>query len=166
MKKYAIAAGILVLVMGAALALHAEAKFRRASQSWGGPPMAGRFLQHMADVLDLTDAQQAQIKKMWKDEQPTLKPLLQQLAQGHKQMVAATSGGKFDQAQVQAIANQQAQTIAQLIVEKQKLQSKVYTVLNADQQAKFDRLQQRHMARMQKWLDRPAGASEQAPQAQ
>ena len=164
MKKYAITAGIVVVVLAAALALHAEAKFRRASQSWGGPPRAGRFLQHMADVLDLTDAQQAQIKQMWKDEQPAIRPLLQQLAEGHKQMVAATSGGKFDQAQVQAIASQQAQTITQLIVEKQKLQSKVYTVLNADQQAKLDRLQQRHMARMQKWLDR--AGSEQVPKAQ
>ncbi len=153
MKKYAITAGIIVVVLAAALALHAEAKFRRASQSWGGPPMAGRFLQHMADVLDLTDAQQAQIKQMWTAEQPAIRPLLQQLADGHQQMVAATKGGKFDQAQVQAIANQQAQTIAQLIVEKQKLQAKVYTLLNADQQAKLERLQQRHMARMQKWLD-------------
>ncbi len=153
MKKYAITAGIIAVVLAAALALHAEAKFRRASRSWGGPPMAGRFLQHMADVLDLTDAQQAQIKQMWKDEQPAIRPLLQQLSEGHQRMVAATKGGKFDQAQVQAIANQQAQTIAQLIVEKQKLQAKVYTVLNADQQAKLERLQQRHMARMQKWLD-------------
>lgn len=162
MKKYAITSGIIVVVLAAALALHAEAKFRRASQSWGGPPMAGRFLQHMADVLDLTDAQQAQIKQMWQDEQPAVRPLLQQLAETHKQMVAATGGGKFDQAQVQTIANQQAQTIAQLIVEKQKLQSKVYTVLNADQKAKFERLQQRHMSRMQRWLDR----QEQAPKAQ
>lgn len=154
MKKYAITAGIVVVVLAAALALHAEAKFRRASHSWGGPPMAGRFLQHMTDVLDLTDAQQAQIKQMWQDELPTLRPLLQQLAANHKQMVTATSGGKFDQAQVQSIANQQAQTIAQLIVEKQKLQSKVYTVLNAEQQAKLERLQQRHMERMQRWLNR------------
>ncbi len=162
MKKYAITAGIIAVVLAAALALHAEAKFRRASQSWGGPPMAGRFLQHMADTLDLTDAQQAQIKQMWKDEQPAIRPLLQQLAEGHKRMVAATSGGKFDQAQVQAIASQQAQTITQLIVEKQKLQAKVYGILNADQQAKFERLQQRHMQRMQKWLDR----SNEVPKAQ
>ena len=159
MKKYAITAGILVVVLAGALALHAQAKFRRASQSWGGPPMAGRFLQHMTDVLDLSDAQQAQVKQMWQDEQPTIRPLIQQLADAHKQMVAATSGGKFDQAEVQTIANQQAQTIAQLIVEKQKLQAKVFTVLNADQQAKFERLQQRHMARMQKWLDRSGQVS-------
>jgi len=162
MKKYAITAGIVVVVLAAGLALHAESRFRRASRSWGGPPMAGRFLQHMADMLDLTDAQQAQIKQMWQAELPTLRPLMQQLAEGHKQMAAATSGGKFDQGQVQAIANQQAQTIAQLIVEKQKLQSTVYTVLNADQQAKLERLQQRHMERMQRWLDR----QNQAPKAQ
>ena len=61
MKKYAIVAAIVVAVLGAGLALHAEAKFRHASQTWGGPPMAGRFFQHMVDVLDLTDAQQAEV---------------------------------------------------------------------------------------------------------
>jgi len=153
MKKYAITAAIVVAVLGAALAVHAEARFRHASQSWGGPPMAGRFLQHMSDVLDLTDAQQAQIKDMWKAEKPTIMPLVKQLADNHKQMMAVTAGGKFDQAQVQAIANQQAQTLAQLIVEKQKLQSKVYAMLTADQQAKMDRLQQRHAARMERWIN-------------
>ncbi len=165
MKKYAITAAVVVAVLGVALAVHAEAKFRRASQSWGGPPMAGRFLQHMADVLDLTDGQQAQIKNLWQAEQPTIRPLLKQLADTHKQMVAVTAGGKFDQEKVQALANQQAQTIAQLIVEKQKLQSQVYALLTADQQAKMDRLQQRHMARMERWLDRQ-GAPAQDSKAQ
>ena len=154
MKKFAIVAAVSVAVLAAALALHAEAKFRHASEKWGGPPMAGRFLQHMADVLDLTDAQQAQVKSMWQAEQPNIMPLVQQLANAHQQMVAVTAGGKFDQAQVQTIANQQAQTIAQLIVEKQKLQSQVYSILTPDQQAKFAHLQQRHMDRMQKWLNR------------
>ena len=165
MKKYAITAAVAVAVLGVALAVHAEARFRRASQSWGGPPMAGRFLQHMTDVLDLTDAQQAQIKSLWQAEQPTIKPLVRQLADTHKQMVAVTAGGKFDQAKVQTLANQQAQTIAQLIVEKQKLQSQVYALLTPDQQAKMDRLQQRHMARMERWLDRP-DAKTQNPTAQ
>jgi Spy/CpxP family protein refolding chaperone len=154
MKKYGIVTAIVVVVLGAALALHAEAKFRHASQTWGGPPMAGRFLQHMADVLDLTDAQQGQIKQMWQAELPTIQPLVQQLAEQHKQMVAATQGGRFNEAQVRPIANQQAQVIAQLIVEKQKLQSQVYAILTPDQQAKMARLQQRHMDRMQNWLNK------------
>ncbi len=156
MKKYAIVAAITVAILGLALALHAEAKFRHASQTWGGPPMAGRFFQHMVDVLDLTDAQQAQVKQMWQAELPTIQPLIQQLADQHKQMVAATQGGKFNEAQVRPIANQQAQVIAQLIVEKQKLQSQVYGILTPDQQAKAARLQQRHMERMQNWLNQQA----------
>ncbi len=156
MKKYGIAAAIVILVLGVALAVHAQAKFLHASQSWGGPPMAGRFLQHMADMLDLTDAQQAQIKQLWQGEQPTIMPLVKQLADAHKQMLAVTAGGKFDEAQVQGIANQQAQTIVQLIVEKQKLQSKVYAVLTPDQRVKLERLQQRHMARMEPWMTNSA----------
>ncbi len=164
MKKFGIIAAIAVVVLGVTLAVHAEAKFRHASQTWGGPPMAGRFLQHMADVLDLTDAQQAQVKSMWQAERPNIMPLVQQLADAHKQMVAVTANGKFDQAQVQTIANQQAQTIAQLIVEKQKLQSQIYGILTPDQQAKFARIQQRHIDRMQKWLNQ--GSQAQGSQQQ
>ena len=164
MKKFGIIAAIAIIVLGVTLVVHAEAKFRHASQTWGGPPMAGRFLQHMADVLDLTDAQQAQVKSMWQAEQPNIMPLVQQLANAHKQMVGVTANGKFDQAQVQTIANQQAQTIVQLIVEKQKLQSQVYAILTPDQQAKFARIQQRHMDRIQQWLNK--GAQAQGPQQQ
>ncbi|MGE5205367.1 MAG: Spy/CpxP family protein refolding chaperone, partial [Chlamydiota bacterium] len=60
--------------------------------------------------------------------------------------------GQFDQAQVQAIANQQGQTLANLIVARQELQSKIYALLTPDQQAKFNQMQQRRLEHMQKWL--------------
>ena len=109
-------------------------------------PFMGRYLQ-------LTAAQRDQIKSMWQAERSTTQPLLQQLASQRKQMMAATANGKFDAANVQAIANQQSQTTASLMVERQKLQAQIYNqVLTPDQRTKFDQMRQKQVERLDKWL--------------
>lgn len=100
------------------------------------------ILHHMTRLYSLSDSQQTQIKVMWESEKPNVMPLLQQLAQGNKEMQAATANGAFDEAKVNQIAQQQSQTIASLLVEKEKLQSKFYQILTPEQRAKFNERQQ------------------------
>jgi Spy/CpxP family protein refolding chaperone len=152
---------IVLVVAGAALLAFAQAESQNGNTPPGhggmwkdhamgdgmfGPGMGHHFLMGMlAKQLDLTDAQKAQIKTMWEAEKPTVTPLLQSLANGHKQMLDLTANGAFDEAKVRAVATQQSQTIAQLIVEKEKMLSAVYTkVLTADQKTKMDQMRQ-HM---------------------
>ena len=66
--------------------------------------------------LNLSDTQKTQIQSLIQTEQPDLQPLLKQLAANHQQMLVATRGGSFDQAQVRTLANQQAQNLAELMV--------------------------------------------------
>ena len=111
------------------------------------------MLKWLAHELDLTDAQQAQIKSMIEAEKPNIRPLVQQLADQQKLMLAATANGAFDDAKVRTIAGNQAQVIAQLLVEKEKLISNVYqNVLTPDQRVKADALRQRMVDRMGKHL--------------
>jgi protein CpxP len=113
----------------------------------------GRMLGFFAHRLDLTDAQQTQIKDIMAKEKPALKPLLQQLAQSHQQMRQLEESGTFDEAQVRALANQQSQTMAELIVQKARIKSEMLQVLTPDQKAKFkemmDKRDQRMMNRSQ-----------------
>ena len=84
--------------------------------------------------LNLTDAQKQQIKTMMQAQRATTRPLMQQLAENRKAMLTATANGAFDQAKVQAIANQQSQAMAQLMVQKASMQHQIYTqVLTAEQ---------------------------------
>ena len=81
---------------------------------------------------------------------------MQQMAQNREAMLAATANGAFDQAKVTAIANQQAQLIAQMTVQKQAIQHQIYTqVLTPEQRTTADQLRQKRMARinerLQKW---------------
>jgi Spy/CpxP family protein refolding chaperone len=102
-----------------------------------------RGLAMVAWKLDLTDAQRAQVQSMLKAEWPAVQPLVQQLASEQNQMFDATQKGAYDEAKVKAIAGQQSQAIAQLLVEKERFISQVYnTVLNPDQRIKADAMRQ------------------------
>jgi len=141
-------AALLVVVGVAALGESVAGK--------GGPWHRGDFLNrriaHLTRALDLNDAQQQQVKSLVEAQRPALKGLMQQMASQRAQMMAATQNGQFDAAKVQAIANQQGQTMANLIVVRQELQSKIYTLLTPEQRTKFDQMQQRRLEHMQKWL--------------
>jgi Spy/CpxP family protein refolding chaperone len=101
----------------------------------------GHFGQRMAAELGLTDQQQTQIKQILQNEKANVEPLREQLRSAHQQMLAATKGGAFDEAQVRSLANQQAQTQANLIVEREKVKAEIYKVLTPDQRVKADQMQ-------------------------
>jgi Spy/CpxP family protein refolding chaperone len=99
--------------------------------------------------LNLSDAQKAQIKSMWEAERPTVASLVQEMAFEGKEMDSATAQGTLDDSKVQAIASRQGETIAKLLVEKERLKSKIYiTVLNPEQRTKADELQKAWHSRL------------------
>ena len=106
-------------------------------------------LGYLAHELNLSDAQKSQIKSMWEVERPTVKSLVQELASEGKEMDSVTAQGSLDDSKVEAIAARQGATIAKLLVEKERLKSKVYTtVLNPEQRTKADELQKRWHSRL------------------
>ena len=155
-------AALLVVVGVAALGQSLAGK----GGHWHRGDFVNRRIAHLTRALDLTDAQQMasqraemlaatqqqQVKSLVEGQRPALKGLMQQMASQRAQMLAATQNGQFDQAKVQAIANQQGQTLANLIVARQELQSKIYGLLTPEQRTKFDQMQQRRLEHMQKRL--------------
>lgn len=117
------------------------------------PRMHGGFDQHilgfMTDYLDLTDAQQAQVKDILGKEKPTIQPLLDQLKQGHQSLMALETSGTFDEGKVRALATQQTQTMTELIVQKARIHNELFQLLTPDQKAKAIKLMNRHAQHMQ-----------------
>jgi Spy/CpxP family protein refolding chaperone len=150
-QKYTALTAILVIA-GTLVAVRAYSQ-KREMRPRGGQFARGLIL--LAWQLDLTDEQRGQIKSMVKTELPSAEPFLQQLAAGEQQMAAATRNGSFNEAEVQAIANQQSQAIAQLIVTKERLLSHVYNdVLTAEQRSKADAMRQNWAQRVNDRLQR------------
>ena len=105
-----------------------------------------------AHKLDLTDAQQEQVKSIMAREKPGLKPLFLQLAQTKHQMRQLEEGESFNEIQVRALAAQQSQTLAELIVQKARIESEMLQVLTPDQKTKFKEIMDRHEQRMMNHL--------------
>lgn len=135
-----------------ALALLAGVAVAQGPHRQGGD-FFGPMLGNMSDVLDLTDAQQAQIKQIFQNGKSAVKPLWQQEHQSHEAMMQLITSGKFDQGTAQNIANQEAQVRAQLEVQHAQLAAQAYQVLTPEQKTKLAQVlakrQQRMRERMQ-----------------
>jgi Spy/CpxP family protein refolding chaperone len=150
MKRYVIWSSallvVVVIVAGIAVARAAGPGHRGwGGRGWGfhGP------LGYVSHELNLNDAQKSQIKTLWQAERPAVAKLVRDLASECKELDSATTQGTFDESKAQAIAARQGETIANLLVEKERFKSKVYsTVLNADQRAKAEELQKKWESRL------------------
>ena len=120
---------------------------------WGGAGFGGPRLGHLARKLNLTDAQQSQVKEIIAKEKPTFQPLVLQMAQNNQQVRQLVMANGFDEAKVRELALQQTQTLTELTVQKARVESELLQVLTPDQKTKLTAIitqhQQRFMNRMQ-----------------
>ena len=111
----------------------------------------GHMLEFFTDYLNLTDAQQTQIKAVLQKEHGTIKPLMQQLHATEAQLRQFELGA-YDEAKVRALAAQQAQTQTELTVQKTRIHSELFQLLTPEQQAKMKEFEANREARMQKHM--------------
>jgi protein CpxP len=142
---------IRILTIGAAVLLVAAAAIAEGRHGYGGP---GGF-RHMLKQLDLTSAQQDQVKAIWAKEKPTLQPLMQQLRQNHSAMSALEASGPFDEAKTRALVTQNSQAMIELQVEHARIKSEIMQILTADQKAKLAQLEANRAAHMSKHTPPP-----------
>ena len=153
-SKMSFAALAIVLVAGIAIA-----------QPHGGPHggdfFGGPMLSFFTDYLDLSDAQQAQIKQIIAKEKPAMEPMFKQEMQTHEQMMQLIQSGTFDEAKAQTIATQGAQVHAQLEVQHARIASEAYQVLTADQKTKLAQFITKKELRFEQHMQEREGAQSQ-----
>jgi len=118
---------------------HGQRHGGQRGHQFGGPEM----VEHMARELNLTDDQQAQVKTILESARAAIEPLHKKMEEAHRQIEAATANGQFDEAQIRAIASQQAQAMIDSIVEHERTKAKIYSILTAEQRVKADELHKR-----------------------
>jgi Spy/CpxP family protein refolding chaperone len=143
--KILIATLVLTLVAAVAVSQTVKHGYRHHDGMFGG-----HMLGFFSEYLDLTDAQRAQVKEIMAKEKPTLQPLFQQMAQGHRDLRQLEMSGTFDEAKVRALASQQAQTMTEVIVQKARIQSELVQILTPEQKAKMNQFMERHEQRFMK----------------
>lgn len=136
MKKIIVGAiAAVVLATGAILVIGQKAFNGGGGPGFGhhrGGEMAGMFLRG----LDLTDEQKAKVKEITDASKINVEPLITQLRENHKQIDALGATGAFDQAKVEALAAEQGNITAKLIVEKEKTKSQIFALLTDEQKTK------------------------------
>lgn len=153
----------LAVVMGSAIA---------RSQTADTPPtpparphvhrMHGPGMEFFSRKLNLTDEQKTQMKAVMQKAHPTMKPLMQQQHQVDLQLRQYVEGG-FDQAKVQALANQKAQIQAQITVAETQVHSQLYQLLTSEQQSQLKEMEANREARMQQRMNRTNEAPPATP---
>ena len=153
MKKVLIWSGVVLVLIVAGIAIaRAEGRpwHRWCHGGWDFGPLG-----YVAHELNLNDEQQSQIKSIWEAERPAIASLVREFSAQNKDMDAATAQGNMDQAKVQEIADRQGATVAQILVERERLKSKIYsTVLTPEQRTKADALQARFHSRLDQMADK------------
>ena|SRR5581483_895135 len=143
-----LAATLAILVAGAAVALSQNAAGHMRHH--GGPfGFEHHIIGFLTEKLDLTDAQQAQVKDILAKEKPSLQPLMAQVDQSRAQIMREATSGSFDEAKVRAIASQQSQAETELSVAHARIASQIFNLLTPEQKTKALEMLQKHEARMQ-----------------
>ena len=157
------------LVAALAVTLGAAIAKSQTTDSTPPPPMhnhmheygmGGHDMGFFAKYLDLTEAQKTQMKEVMHKEHATMKPLMQQVHQMDQQLRQYVEG-TYDEAKVQALVSQQAQTLVQLKVQETRVHNELFQLLTPEQQAKMKDFEAKRDARMQKHIQ---NASENATQ--
>ena len=118
---------------------------------FGGPDELGgpglHFFEHMlprlTEELDLTDAQQGQIRAILDEDLPAIEAMRDQLRDAHQAFRESHPPGEFDEAAVRAFAESQAQAHVELMVAGARTRSRVHNVLTAEQRDQLAQMRDR-----------------------
>ena len=140
-KRILVIASIAVLVVAATIFALAQGHPGQGEKMRGGPEA---MLEHIARELSLTDAQKEQAKAIMEAGRANAEQRHAKIEEIQKQIHAATANGQFDEATVRPLANQQAQLMADEMVDHLQMHSKLYSLLTPEQRTKADAMMKEH----------------------
>lgn len=141
-KRIIVIASIAVLVVGATMFALAQEHRGPGDHMRSGSP--GDMIEHMSRELNLTDAQKQQVKAIFDAGKATADDRHGKLESIHKQIEEATANGQFDEAAVRPLANQQAQLMADEMVDHMRMHSQIFALLTAEQRTKALEMMKAH----------------------
>ncbi|PLX80818.1 MAG: hypothetical protein C0615_00430 [Desulfuromonas sp.] len=103
----------------------------------GDGPMGARHehrMDRMADILDLTEAQQKQIDAIHEQERATFEADREQRREIHEQMRALIESDNFDEAAIRNLATKEAEMEIEQRVSRAKVRNQVFNILTPEQQ--------------------------------
>ncbi len=100
----------------------------------------GFFFDGIAKELGLSDEQKTQAKQVLEDSKSRIEPLKEAMKAGHESAKDLGKDGTFDEKAVNASATQQAETMKQIIIEKERTKAALFAILTPEQRTKASEL--------------------------
>lgn len=123
----------------------------------------GHMMGFLTRQLDLTEAQQAQVKDIFGKEKSTIHPLMLQKMQLHEQLMQEAISNTSNPSKIQGLAAQEGQLETALTVEHAKIASEIFNILTPEQKTKAQQLLQQHQQRMQQHMQHMQQGGEDGP---
>ena len=133
----------LIIATVAAIVMCGLTSTTLAADNPAQAPLRGKIFQRIAEKLNLTADQRAQIKSVLSGEKDTLAPLLGQLHDARTNLRAAIRASDANETSVRAASAKVASAEADLAVERMKLYGKIAPILTEAQRQQLSEMQQR-----------------------
>jgi protein CpxP len=149
--KYLVSAALITASLFAAgTAISAESgercdKRHHGKMGAGHGDMHHGFQQKLK-ALDLTAAQQEQVKAIMEKQKPLREARMKEMHESRQALREATRSDAYDSAKVREIANKQAALHADMTVLRVETMHQVYALLTPEQKQKWDAKRSRHGA--------------------
>jgi protein CpxP len=110
-------------------------------------------LQRLMRQVDLTDAQQTEIKVIIDTSRTDMENVRQQLRDSRKAMYNLVAGTDYNLERVRELADQQAKLNTELTVARIDTMHRTLQVLTPDQQAELATLREQRMTKKKAWME-------------
>jgi len=125
-----------------------------------GPGLIGTIVMGRIASLHLTDQQKAELKGVLKAHGPTLRPLIRQYVSERRALRALMGAEQTDEAAIRAQFAKAAAIGSELAVERARLTREFRGILTPEQVSRIRKMQEKRVARVDRFLARVAGAVE------
>ena len=122
------------------------------------PMRAHPDVEHLSQVLNLTDTQKEQVRKIFQQARQSAQPIREELKQGREKLTAAAKAGNSE-SEIQRLAAEQGRLLGKLIAIRTEAHSKFYQLLTPEQRVKCDQMREQFRQRMRS--ERPGTESRQ-----
>jgi periplasmic protein CpxP/Spy len=139
-----VAALAVVMVAGAAASSFAQGPKGRAGGPGFGPGFGGGLppLNMLAVALELTDAQQAQIRSIMEGQRDTMRQLGERMRTAHQGVEAAVRAPEVNEAAIRSSVAALSQVQADAAVARAQVRQEVFALFTPEQRVKAEQLEQ------------------------
>jgi Spy/CpxP family protein refolding chaperone len=104
----------------------------------------GRFLDRMADRLELTTEQRSSVKAALEKSKPRMTAIKEKMRTNRKALRELGRDGSSDDNRVQALARERGDLVASLVIERSKIRSDIQQILTDKQREQMKQMRSKH----------------------